>query len=138
MTVSMDDIRQGIIGNLAVITDCQKVAYRSGNSTPPALVVAGFDEIDPTAFQRAGHSFTMLIQGLAGEPLKRSAEQRLDRWISPFGDTDVNVWAALESDRTLGGKVDNSAVVGCDGTQVLTLDNNTEVLGTTWRLQIEL
>lgn len=132
----MDDIRKGIIANLEAITDCQKSAYRSGNNTPPALVVTGFDVMEPTSFSRGGHTFTMLVQGLAGKPLQSSAERRLDRWLLPGGDEDV--WAALESDRTLGGKVDNSAVTECDGTQLITLDNGTEVLGTTWHLQIEI
>lgn len=136
MTVNMQDIRAGIIANLGSITGCQKSPTRSGNNTPPAIVVTGFDQIEPTTYQRGGHSFTMLIQGLAGKPLAKAAEQRLDRWLLPGGDQDV--WAALESDRTLGGTVDTSAVVLCDGTQVITLDNGTEVLGTTWHLQIEL
>lgn len=136
MTVNMEDIRNGIIANLVTIPDCQKSPFRSGNNTPPALVVTGFDVMEPTSFSRGGHTFTMLVQGLAGAPLKRASEARLDEWLLPGGAKDV--WAALESDRTLGGTVDNSAVTECDGTQVITLDNGTEVLGTTWHLQIEI
>lgn len=136
MTVNLDDIRNGIVTNLAAIPDCQKLAYRSENPTPPALVVTGFDQIEAITFGRGGFTFAMLIQGLAGTPTRKSAEQRLDQWLSPIGA--VNVWAALESDRTLGGKVADSHVELCDGTQLITLDNGTIMLGTTWHLQIEL
>jgi hypothetical protein len=136
MSVNMEDIRNGIVANLSTITGCQKNAYRSGNNTPPAIVVAGFDVMEPTSFSRGGHSFTMLVQGLAGKPLNKAAEVRLDKWLLPGGDEDV--WAAIESDRTLNHTVDNCAVTSCDGSQLITLDNGTEVLGTTWHLQIEL
>jgi len=136
MSVNMDAIRNGIVANLQGIPDCSKAAYRTGNISTPALVVAGFDQIDATTMGRHGFTFTMLIQGLAGETTNRGAEVRLDAWLSPTGD--VNVWSALESDRTLGGAVDTSAVTRCDGTQLLTLLNGTQVLGTTWHLQIEL
>jgi hypothetical protein len=137
-TVTMEEIRDGIVANLTVITDCQKLPTRTENPTPPALVVAGFDEITPIAFGRGGASFTMLIQGLAGLSTRKGAEKKLDAWLSPFGDDDVNVWKALESDRTLGGTVSTSFVVKCDGTQKLLLDNGTEVLGTTWHLEIDI
>lgn len=136
MNVNMEDIRNGIVTNLATITGCQKSPYRSGNNTLPAIVVAGFDVMEPTSFSRGGHTFTMLVQGLAGKPLTKTAEVRLDKWLLPGGDQDV--WAALESDRTLSNAVDNCAVTSCDGSQVITLDNGAEVLGTTWHLQIEL
>lgn len=139
MTVEMSAIRAGIIANLASITGCQKSATRTGNHTPPSLVVTGFDEMDPTTFHAGGSggsSFVMLVQGLAGMPTRKSAEVQLDKWLSPLGSQ--NVWNALQSDRTLSGTVSNSAVISCDGTQVITLDNGTEMLGSTWHLQIEL
>lgn len=133
MSVSIDDIRNAIVNNLSAITGCQKVAYRSGNPTPPAIVVAGFGEsMERVSFK--AWTFELLVQGLAGKTLNTAAERRLDQWLLPGGATDV--WAALESDKTLGGKVSNCIVTSNDGTQVITLDNGTEVLGTTWHLQI--
>lgn len=135
MTVNMDDIRTGLVTNLASITGCQKAPYRSGNQTPPALVVAGFGaNLERVAM--GSWAFEILIQGLAGAPLKTSSERKLDRWLLPGGTEDV--WAAIESDKTLGGKVSDLHVASNDGTQVLTLDNGTEVLGTTWHVAIEL
>lgn len=134
--VNMADIRAGIVANLASIPDCQKSPTRSGNNTPPALVVTGFDKMEATAFGRGGFSFVMLVQALAGAPTLRSAEARLDQWLLPGGD--VSVWDALESDRTLNGTVSTSFVASCDGSQLIQLDNGTEVLGSTFHLQIEL
>lgn len=132
----MKDIRQGLVDNLATIPDCQKSPYRLANPSPPALLVIGFDEMTPTVFQRGGFSFVMLVQGLAGKATEKSAEIRLDEWLSPTGAK--NVWEALESDPTLGGNVSDLAVLSCDGSQVITADNNTEYLGSTWHVQIEL
>jgi hypothetical protein len=131
----MGDIRAGLVANLATITGCQKAAYRTGNATPPALVVAGFGgNIERIAM--GSWSLELLIQGLAGKTLNSAAERKLDAWLLPGGDQDV--WAAIESDKTLGGKVSDLHVSANDGTQILTLDNGTEVLGTTWHVEIEL
>lgn len=134
MSVNIDDIRNGLVTNLASITGCQKLPYRNTNPTPPSLLVVGFDQIQRTAF--GAYVVPMLVQGIAGAPTDKSAQQRLDRWLSPVGDE--NVWAALESDSTLGGIVDDVTVTGCDGTQPFVLDNGTEVLGSTWHVQIDL
>ena len=135
MTVNMVDIRNGLVANLASISGCSKAAYRTGNVTPPALVVTGFGG-NTERVAMGSWVLEVLIQGLAGKPTHESAERRLDDWLLPRGSKDV--WAAIESDKTLGGKVNDLHVVSNDGTQLLTLDNGTEVLGTTWHVEIEL
>lgn len=131
----MVDIRNGLVTNLGSITGCSKVAYRSGNVTPPALVVTGFGG-NTERVAMGSWEIEVLIQGLAGKPLSTSAERRLDQWLLPRGTHDV--WAAIESDKTLGGTVSSLHVVANDGTQIIILDNGSEVLGTTWHVAIEL
>lgn len=139
MSVDISEIRAGLEANLSSITGCQTSAYRIAAPSPPTIMVVGFDQITATSFGRSGFEIPMLVQGLAGLPTEKSAQIRLDRWLSPTDATTAdNVWAALESDRTLGGKVSTLAVTSCDGSQILTLDNGTDVLGTTWHVLIEL
>lgn len=136
-TVEINDIREGLVANLAGIPDCQKLPYRTGNENPPTLVVWGFDEITRTSFGAGGGAeIPMRILGIAGKTTTKGAQVKLDKWLSPFGAT--NVWDAITSDPTLGGKVSQVVVLSCDGSQVLTLENGTEVLGTTWHIRIDL
>lgn len=141
MAVEMEQIREALVVNLASIPDCQKNAYRMENPTPPALLVVGFDPITPETMddsdgEGASYSFEMLIQGIAGKPLAKSAQQRLDRWILPSGDESV--WRAIKSRPDLGGIIEDLDVLACDGSQFFTLENGTVVLGSTWHLKIQI
>jgi hypothetical protein len=131
------DIRAGLAANLATVAESRQVsAYRMASPTPPSLVVVGFEEITPITFGRGGFEIPMLIQGLAGKSTDKGAQIRLDKWLSPNGD--LNVWAAIESDQSLGGTVSAVTVLRCDGSQFIQLENGTEVLGSTWHVRIDL
>lgn len=137
MTVEISDIREGLATNLQTVAESRQVsAYRMASPTPPSLIVVGFDEITPTTFGRTGFEIPMLIQGLAGKATEKGAQIRLDKWLSPLGTLDV--WSAIESDQTLGGKVSAVTVLKCDGSQFIQLENGTEVLGSTWHVRIDL
>lgn len=128
------DIRAGLATNLRTISDSRQVSpYRKESPTPPALMVIGFGEVARVAM--GSWEMEFLIQGLAGAPTQESAQIRLDKWISPRGATSV--WTALESDKTLNGKVNNVIVTLCDGAQFIETPSG-EVLGSTWHVQIEL
>lgn len=137
MSVEMSDIRAGLVTNLKTLGETRQVSeYPLTAPTPPALLVTGFDEIVPTSFGRGSYEIPFLVQGLAGKPTEKGAHIRLDKWLSPFGT--LNVWAAIESDTTLGGKVSQCFVTKCDGYQLITVAPGVEYLGTTWHVQIEL
>ena len=137
MTVEIADIRQGIAANLATLGTGQQVSpYPKQAPTPPALQVVGFDSIERTAFGRGSFGLPFQVQGLAGMATEEGAHVRLDKWLSPTAT--LSVWAALESDQTLGGIVDNLVVLRCDGSQILQVQPGVEMLGSTWHLQIEL
>lgn len=141
MTVEIADIREGLATNLRTISESRQVsAYPLDAPTPPSLIVMGFDKITRTGFgtRVGGGSFEMafLVQGVAGKPTSKSAHIRLDKWLSPFGS--LNVWHAIATDPTLGGKVSQAYVTECDGYQLLTVAPGVEMLGSTWHVTIEL
>lgn len=136
MAVEIADIRAGLATNLATVGGSRQVsAYPSSAPTPPSLIVVGFDEITPLTFSRLSYDITMNVQGLAGKPTLKSAYIQLDKWLSPQGS--LNVWHAIESDPTLGGKVENVVVTGCDGSQIIDVAG-AEMLGSTWHVEITL
>ena len=142
MTVEISDIRQGLATNLRTLGQSRQVmAYPTDNQTPPSLIVVGFDRVTRTGFGNPGSShgsyeIPFIIQGVAGKPTTRSAHVTLDKWLSPFAS--LNVWGAIESDRTLGGKVSSLSVTECDGYQEIMLPGGVTMLGSTWHVLIEL
>lgn len=137
MSVEIADIRAGLQTNLKTLGESRQVLeYPTGNPTPPALIVMGFDQIIPITFSRGAYEIPFLVQGLAGKATDKGAHIRLDKWLSPFGS--LNVWTAIESDPTLGGKVAQAFVTKCDGYQLITVAPGVEYLGSTWHVQIEL
>lgn len=135
MATTMKNIREGLAANLSSIPDCQISAYRKDSPTPPTIQVTGFDEMTPTTFV-GGFSILMLVQGFVGTVTDKGAQIRLDEWLFPAGDGSV--WAAIESDKQLGGKVGDLAVTKCDGSIIYTLPNGSQVLGSTWHVQVEI
>jgi hypothetical protein len=142
MSVEMADIRNGLATNLKTVgTSRQVLAYPTDNQVPPTLLVVGFDKITRTGFGNPGsgrgsYEIPFIVQGIAGKPTTKSAHIVLDKWLSPLAS--VNVWGAIESDRTLGGKVSSLSVVECDGYQEILLPGGVTMLGSTWHINIEL
>ena len=137
MTLDISDIRAGLATNLQTVAESVQVsAYRMASPTPPSLIVVGFDEITRTGFGMASFEIPFLVQGLAGAATEKGAQIRLDKWLSPLGS--LSVWAAIESDKTLAGKVSNVIVTKCDGAQFIETGPGIELLGSTWHVQIEL
>jgi hypothetical protein len=135
VSLEVSQIRAGIVANIktTIGSTAQVTPYRSQSPTPPAIMVTGFGELIKVAF--GSWQWEFLVQGLAGSPTQESAQMRLDSWLSPLGAT--NIWTAIESDKTLGGIVNNAIVTRCDGAQFIETPSG-EVLGSTWHIQIEL
>lgn len=142
MSVEIKDIRAALAANLKTIASSRQVsAYRKPNPLPPALMVVGFDEAVQIGFGKPGsgagsYELPFVIQGLAGAPTTESAQITLDKWLSPLGS--LNVWGAIMSDPTLGGKVSSIAVTKCDGPQYIEVKPGTEYLGSTWHVTVTL
>ncbi len=141
MNIEISQIREGLATNLKTLAMTRQVsAYRLGAPTPPSLIVVGFDEVVQTTFGKPGsggsYQFPFLIQGLAGAPTTKSAQIVLDKWLSPMGS--LNVWAAIESDTTLGGVIDSLQVTKCDGPQYIEAKPGVEMLGSTWHVTVTI
>ena len=138
----MADIRAGLATNLKTVSGSRQVlTYPTDNQLPPSLIVVGFDSVTRIGFGKPGSSrgsyeIPFVIQGVAGKPTVKSAHIVLDRWLSPFAAE--NVWAAIESDPTLGGKVSSLSVTSNDGYQEILLPGGVYMLGSTWHVNIEL
>jgi hypothetical protein len=131
----ISDIREGLATNLKTLNESRQVsAYQLENATPASLMVGNPGEIVKVAM--GSYQIMIPVLGIAAAATEKGAQIRLDKWLSPTGS--LSVWRAIESDKTLGGKVSNAIVLRCDGSQFITMKSGVEMLGSTWYVQIEL
>lgn len=117
---TLAQIREGLRANLAANLDLgansavQVSAYALSNPTGPYVQVFGPEEI---TFHRAmgnGHAdWTMTVQVGVPLTLDRGAQELLDRMLESSGGASIR--AAIESDTTLGGVVQQAIVTGVSG-----------------------
>ncbi len=139
MSVTLAEIRQGIADNLATLSgapgNVQVSAYMLANPQPPTLQVMGPDTIDYDQAMAGGlHIWNMIVQGFVGAATDRGAQVNLDLWLAPEGA--LSVMAAIESDRTLAGKVMDLSIVQASGYKIYQLPSEPAVLGCEWTVQV--
>lgn len=106
MTIS--DLRDGLAANISTISGLRTSAFVPDNPTPPiAIVVPNRIDFD-TANRRGLDSITFDVLVIANRQSERSAQTTLDAYCSPTGSQSIK--AAIESDRTLGGKANDLRV----------------------------
>ncbi len=129
MSATLAEIRAGLATNLAGIgNDLQVSAYMLDNPSPPTIQVMGLEEIEyDQAMARGLDEITIIVQAFAGTPVDRAAQTLLDTWQTGFGGTSVK--AAIESDRTLGGIVEDLQVVRSSGDRIYNLPDRSESRG---------
>ena len=114
-------IREGIKANLDLIPGCQISAYALSSPTLPCLyVLTGPAEIVmfDIAMARGGDEWTWRVVAVTGLISDIGSQMLMDEFLSPDGDRSVK--AAVESDKTLGGLVDDVHVTHATGyTQLL-------------------
>lgn len=116
MSATLTQIREALATALDAIPDVQASAYMLGNPTPPSVWVFP-DETDyDETMQRGLDCFKFTVQGFAGLVADKAAQITLDKMLAPDGASSVK--AAVESDRTLGGIVDDLRVVRHTGYQI--------------------
>lgn len=133
----LGDIRAGLVQNLSSLdANCSGYLY----SDPPTPCF----EIDfqPTtygpAFSRGADTLQVIVRGIVQLGEETNAQSTLDEWLDPSGLSSVK--AALESDRTLGGKCDDLFVQTVTGHQRLATPTkpNATLLCAEWTVLISI
>ena len=110
----LGNIRAGVMSNLSTLS-VNGDGYLLTPPEPPCFEVASPDDgyvYGPT-FQRGTDSVTIIVRGIIQLGESTESQKTLDDWMEPSGSTSVKT--LLESDRTLGGAVDDLMVVSVIG-----------------------
>lgn len=103
---SISELRDGIAANLSTINGLRVSAtYLDAPRPPVAMVLPDRIDYDLNA-NRGADTFTFLVSVLVGRADERSAQDKMDGYIVGPG----SVKAAIEADRTLGGRADTCRV----------------------------
>lgn len=100
---NISELRAGIATNLATISGLRTSATVPDSINPPIAVVMPNTINYDTSFARTGgDEYEFLVMVIVGRVDERTAQNRLDGYCSGTGASSVK--AAIESDKTLGGK----------------------------------
>jgi hypothetical protein len=104
----ISDIRTGLANNLATITGLRTTATIPDNPNPPIALIAPntiqFDDV----FKRGMQTYSFNVLLIVGRADERSAQNSLDAYCASTGSSSIKL--AIESDKTLGGKVFDTRV----------------------------
>ena len=99
---TMTELRAGLATRLATITGLRASATMPDSPMPPQAVVFPDSITYDTAFGRGSDEYTFSVLVIVGRVADRAAQLNLDGYCSSSGGTSIK--AAIEKDRTLGGK----------------------------------
>lgn len=107
---SMIEIRSGLATRLGTISGLRTSSTMPDQVNPPVAIVApvgvDYDLNAGNGLTRYNFLITVLVARADG----RSAQNQIDSYIAPTGATSIK--AAIEGDRTLGGKAQTCRVTG--------------------------
>ena len=125
MTATISEVKAGLAARLATITGLRTFAYQPDQLNAPMA----YPNIEQVLYHRTMRSglteFVCTVSVFVARPTERPAESSLDAYASPTGASSVK--AAIEGDRTLGGKVDDCQVEQVSGISSISA-NETEYL----------
>lgn len=99
---SVGEIRTGLATRLATITGLRTAATMPDNPNPPvAIVVPDSINFDDT-FHRGMDTLNFRVLLIVGRADERTAQNSIDGYCATSGASSVK--AAIEGDKTLGGK----------------------------------
>lgn len=131
---SFTDIREALAANLASVTGLQENAYVLSQPTPPAAEVMPAPIEYDRAFGRGLDRLNFIVRVFVGFTQDIGAQKRLDSMLASTGAASIKT--ALESDKTLGGLVDDLHVTGTSGYQLFSRAGSAPVLGAEWQVTI--
>jgi len=101
--MSIADMRAGIGKNLRDNIPGLRVSETIPDQPNPPMAVISLETVNyDQTFQRGMSEYQFTVSVLAGRVSERNAQARLDSYIDPGSAT---IKTAIESDRSLGGKV---------------------------------
>jgi hypothetical protein len=101
--MSIADMRAGIAKNLRDNIPGLRVSETIPDQPNPPMAVISLELVNyDQTFQRGMSEYQFTVSVLAGRVSERTAQARLDSYIDPGSAT---IKTAIESDRSLGGKV---------------------------------
>lgn len=100
--MSISAIREGLATNLATITGLRTSAVMPEDPNPPVAIVAPQSISYDAAMGRGLDSYNFSITVIVGRADGRSAQNKLDDYVSSTGASSIKV--AIESDRKLDGQ----------------------------------
>ena len=122
-TTTVSQIKTGLAANLATVSGLRAYAYQPDNvNTPFAWPL--LDSIQYNGAMGGGlitHRFTISV--VVGRSAERTAQNLLDGYLSYKGATSIR--QAIESDRTLGGVVQDSIVESANNISTLEANDAT-------------
>lgn len=131
---SLEEIRAGIAANLDAIEGLQANAYELTNATPPTAFVVPVEVAYDRAMQRGFDLWKLRVTVLVGATTDIGSQKRLDRMLDPSGSESVK--AAIESDDTLGGVVDDLHVTRASGYRQYPREGGVTALGAEWDVEV--
>ena len=107
---TITQIRDGLATNLATIIGLRTSSIVFDNINPPIAIVEPQSINFDMTFNRGLDEYQFKITVIAGRADERSGQNKIDGYCSPTGSGSVKT--AVESDKTLGGIVQNLRVSG--------------------------
>lgn len=105
---AMSDIRTALATSIGTITGLRTAATVPDQVNPPIAVIIPERVTYDEAYAKGLVIYTFIVQVVVGKVSERSAQNRLDGFVNPSGQTSIK--AAIEADKSLGGKVFDSRV----------------------------
>ena len=120
---TLSDIRSGIATNLGTISGLRTAAFVPDEPKPPIAIVFPENISFDTAFGRGLDTYSFTVQVIVSKVSDRNAQSNLDSYCNPSGASSVK--AAIESDKTLGGLVQDLRVTEARDYRAATINENT-------------
>ncbi len=120
---TLSDIRSGLATNLATVDGLRTSAFVPDEPKPPIAVIFPENISFDSAFGRGLDEYTFTIQLIVSKVSDRNAQSNIDAYCNPDGDSSVK--AAVESDRSLGGLIQDLRVTEVRDYRAATINENT-------------
>jgi hypothetical protein len=121
MTATITEVKEGLANRLATITGLRAFAYQPDQLNAPIA----FSLLENISFHRTMRTalteMTFTVTVIVCKADSRAAQSQVDPYVSATGAYSIK--AAIEGDRTLGGKVDDLIVNSAGGYQIISAED---------------